>query len=225
MSLQEELNQYRLQERKQIPLETQQVISRSIEELKYARKHYEGLAVGDTAPDFTLSDASGKKVTLSILLKNGPVVLNFYRGGWCPYCNLELNALQRNMPAFKKLGAQLIAISPESPDNSLNTKQKHALEFSVLSDLKSDVARKYGIVYRVPDYLKSVFEKFGLDLKAYNQADDIELPIPASYVIDKNRVIRYAFASEDFTIRADIQEILRVLQQLHTTPRNSQKPV
>lgn len=214
MSLQEQLNQLRHQVRNQTPADLQQRQDQSIDDLKKAGLVNAALSVGDHAPDFTLTDHLGKRVMLSRLIKDGPVVLNFYRGGWCPYCNLELNALQRALPEFKSLGGQLIAISPESPDNSLSTVEKHKLAFPVLSDRKSGVARTFGIVYQVPEYLKPVFEKFGLDLKTYNDNDTIELPIPATYVIDSHQRIRFAFANEDFTVRADIREIINVLKSL-----------
>lgn len=212
MVFQEELAKLKQEVRSQSPAELLEGLERSVEDIK--ARNLRKLTIGDTAPDFRLTDATGKIVSLGNALLYGPVILNFYRGGWCPYCNLELNALQRALPRFKELGAQLIAISPESPDSSLSTIEKHRIAFPVLSDLKSDIASKYGIVYEVPEYLKTVFEKFGLDLKKHNETEKLQLPIPATYVIDKKSVIRFAFANEDFTQRADIDEILSVLRKI-----------
>lgn len=212
MPFQEELATLRANIRKQQPQVLASALDQSITELKANPPRQK--AVGDNAPTFRLTDATGKVVSLANALHNGPVVLNFYRGGWCPFCNLELNALQRALPRFKEFGAQLMAISPEAPDNSLTTIQKHKLAFPVLSDLKSEVAQQYGIVYTVPEYLRSVFEKFGLDLTKHNGTDKVQLPIPATYIIDRQQIIQYAFANEDFTVRADIEEIIGVLKQI-----------
>jgi len=212
MSIQEDLVKLRADVRAQSPDELTLALDKSVNELKASPPHK--ISVGEAAPNFRLTDATGKVISLSNALRNGPVVLNFYRGGWCPFCNLELHALQRSLPKFKELGAQLIAISPEAPDNSLTTIQKHKLEFPVLSDLKCDVANQYGIVYTVPEYLRTTFEKFGLDLKKHNATDKLQLPIPATYVIDTNQVIQFAFANEDFTERADVEEIIKVLKRI-----------
>ncbi len=206
-------------------LEAGETLIKNLKTEKFASK---GIQVGETAPDFylrsanvgdtvgnfSLRDATNRLVALHDLLAQGAVVINFYRGGWCPYCNLELRMLQRNIDKFNQLGAQLVAISPESPDNSLSTIEKHQLNFLVLSDVKSEVARQFGISYIVPEYLKKTFQKFGLDLSRYNDADQVELPIPATYVLDRDGVVRYAFASEDFTQRAEIADILQVLKTL-----------
>jgi peroxiredoxin len=212
MSFEAALTQLRSEVRAQSPGVLQQALDRSVEELKIVPSRRK--VTGDASPQFQLTDATGKLVTLASHLQKGPVVVNFYRGGWCPFCNFELHALQRALPRFKALGAQLMAISPEAPDNSLSTIEKHKLEFPVLSDLKCEVAHQFGIVYTVPEYLKSTFEKFGLDLKKYNATDKVELPIPATYVIDQQGIIQYAFANEDFSVRADIADILQTLTRL-----------
>lgn len=230
MKLQEQLDKLRDQLNAETPAKALEANQKAIDELRDSKILEKGPKIGDHAPDFevqrallkqgdqvkdfVLPDAFGKKVTLSWLLKQGHVVLNFYRGGWCPYCNLELRALQRHLPEFKQWGAQLVAISPEAPDKSVSTAEKLNLDFLILSDLKSSVARQFGIAYPVPGYLRKTYEGFGLDLKAYNNTDTVELPIPATYVIDKNYTIRFAFANEDYTRRADIDEIIESLKRL-----------
>ncbi|MBT1687412.1 peroxiredoxin-like family protein [Dawidia soli] len=209
MNFREEFRALKADVEAQTPKELQEKIDQLVVDLKAGNTSRK--SVGDIAPDFRLKDPRGKYVSLKTALQDGPVVLNFYRGGWCPFCNLELNTLQRTLPKFKDAGAQLIAISPESPDNSLSTIEKHKLAFSVLSDINSTVARQYGIIYQVPSYLVPVYEKFGVDIKRHNASDALELPLPATYVVDTDQKIIYAFANEDYTVRADIQEILQVL--------------
>lgn len=212
MNFREEFRALKADIEAQTPKELQEKIDQLVDDLKADNTRRK--SVGDIAPDFHLRDARGKYVSLKTALKDGPVVLNFYRGGWCPFCNLELNTLQRTLPKFKEAGAQLIAISPESPDNSLSTIEKHRLAFSVLSDVDSTIARQYGIIYQVPPYLIPVYEKFGVDIKSHNASDKLELPLPATYVVDSNQKIIYAFANEDYTIRADIKDILETLNKL-----------
>jgi peroxiredoxin len=133
------------------------------------------------------------RVPLSDLLQHGPVVVAFYRGGWCPYCNLELRALQKSLPEIEKLGAQLVAISPQTPDSSLSTQQKDKLRFQVLSDKHSAVARQFGLVFTLPEEIRTIYKGFGHDLAVRNGDDSFELPFPATYVIGQDRIIRFAF--------------------------------
>ena len=172
------------------------------------------LAVGATAPDFTLANVTGAAVSLRSLLENGPVVLSFYRGGWCPYCNLELRALQNVLPQIQALGANLVAISPETPDNSLTTSEKNELSFAVLSDVGNRVAREFGLVFTLPEALRPIYEGFGIDLPAHNGDDRFELPVPATYVIDTDGRIAHAFANVDYTQRLDPEAILAALERL-----------
>jgi peroxiredoxin/YHS domain-containing protein len=171
------------------------------------------LGVGAAAPDFTLTDASGNPVRLADLLAQGPVVLTWYRGGWCPYCNIQLRAYQEALPEIKAMGAQLVALSPEMPDNSLSTREKLALEFTVLSDVQSKVARDYGISYRLPDSLIEAF-KGRLDLPALNGDDSWQLPLGATYVIAPDGTIAYAFVSADYRERAEPEAILQAIRAL-----------
>ena len=171
------------------------------------------LKPGAKAPDFTLSDHAGNPVRLADLLAEGPVVLTWYRGGWCPYCNIQLRAYQESLPEFTALGARLVALSPELPDNSLTTREKNALEFTVLSDTGSAVARAYGVSYRLPDSLIEAF-KGRLDIPAQNGDDSWELPLGATYVIAPDGTIAYAFISADYRQRAEPQAIIEALRNL-----------
>jgi peroxiredoxin len=168
--------------------------------------------VGDKAPDFELTNASGETVQLSDVLKDGPVVLMWYRGGWCPYCNLALRAMQKELPNFEAQGATLIAISPEIPDESMSTTEKDELEFQVLSDLNNTVARDYGIVYTLTDGVASIYEeKFALS--NHNGTDSEELPLAATYIIGQDGTITYAFLDADYRNRAEPSEITAALQK------------
>ena len=169
--------------------------------------------VGDAAPDFELTNASGEKVKLSDALKKGPVVLTWYRGGWCPYCNLTLHAMQKELPNFKAAGATLFALTPEVPDKSLTTAEKNELEFQVLSDLDNNVAREYGVVFKLTDEVAAMYEeKFGLS--DYNGNKSAELPLAATYIIGTDGKIVYAFLDADYRNRAEPSEITDVLKSL-----------
>lgn len=171
------------------------------------------LKVGDKAYDFTLKNALNKSVTLYDQLKTGPVVLTWYRGGWCPYCNITLHALQDKLPEFKKEGATLLALTPELPDNSLSTSEKNELEFTVLSDVKNTVGKQYGVVFTLTDDVATIYNA-GFGLNKVNGDTSNQLPLAATYVIDTNGTITYAFLDADYTQRAEPLEILSALKQL-----------
>ncbi|MDJ1183955.1 peroxiredoxin-like family protein [Roseofilum casamattae] len=169
---------------------------------------------GDIAPDFSLPNATGKTVVLSELLKTGPVVVSYYRGQWCPYCNLELRALQQIVPDLRDRNATLVTISPQTPDNSLSTSEKNELTFEVLSDVGNQVARSYGLVFALPESLRPLYQNFGLDIPAHNGDDTFELPIPATYVIAPDGKVALGFVDADYTKRLDPSEILAALDAL-----------
>ncbi|MCB9254143.1 MAG: AhpC/TSA family protein [Bdellovibrionaceae bacterium] len=172
------------------------------------------LKKGQKLPGFTLPNAVNKKVNSADLLKKGPLVVTFYRGGWCPYCNIQLHAFQRVLPQIKGLGATLVAISPETPDNSLSTAKKNNLEFIVLSDYDNRYARKLGLVYELPNDLQDVYKKFGIDLPKNNGLNKWELPLSATYVVAQNGSVEFAFAEADYKKRANLDEILETLARL-----------
>ena len=172
------------------------------------------LAVGAHAPEFDLPDANGNQVTLSSLLKKGPVVLAFYRGGWCPYCSTELRALQTRLDDFAKAGATLVAVSPQTPDNTLSTAEKLELTFPVLSDVGNVVARSYRLVFSQPEDLREVYAGFGHDLPAANGDRTFELPLPATFVIGTGGVVAWRFANADYTKRAEPDDVVAALATL-----------
>jgi peroxiredoxin len=174
------------------------------------------LKIGHTVSDFTLPDAFGNQVSLETLLAKGPVVVSFYRGEWCPFCNLELRALQAVLPEMEKLGATLIAISPEKPDQGVIATDKNKLTFPVLSDFGNKVAQQFGIVFLmgrdVQELAKSFFNN---DIAIRNADGSYELPVPATYVIDQAGVIRFAHIEADFmTGRAEPEAVLAALRAL-----------
>ena len=170
------------------------------------------LQVGDTAPDFILNNQLKEPVRLYDELKKGPVVLTWYRGGWCPYCNITLHYLQEKLPYFEELGASLIALTPELPDNSLNTSEKHNLQFQVLSDVGQGVSKKFGIVYKLTDAVAEIYQN-SFDLHAFNGDQSHELPLAATNVIDRQGIIRYAFLDADYRNRAEPEDILQILKE------------
>lgn len=169
------------------------------------------LKVGQKAPEFSLPNQVGESVVLSELLKEGPVVISFYRGSWCPYCNLELRALQHLVPKFNELGANLLAISPQMPDESMSTSEKNELTFSVLSDMGNKVARDFGLVFTLTPDLYEMYSSFGNDLETINGDESHELPIPGTFVIATDGTIAAAHANADYKIRMEPQEILETL--------------
>ena len=168
--------------------------------------------VGDTAPNFTLKNALGKPVSLKDYLKKGPVILTWYRGGWCPYCNLTLHQLQEELPNFKANGANLIALTPELPDQSISTTEKHDLKFEVLSDVGSKIAKDYGIVFKLTDEVADIYNK-SFDLNSYNGDDSNELPLAATYIINQEGKIVYAFLDADYRNRAEPSELTEFLKK------------
>jgi peroxiredoxin len=186
---------------------------RAIDELDGSDILLRALKVGDKAPDFTLTGADGKTFTLSAALQNGPVVLVWYRGGWCPYCNLELAAFQQYANDFRYHGGLLVAISPDTPDHTLTTVEKHALDFPVLSDPSNAVAKKYGIVYTVPAYILERWQG-KIDLNAHQGNERHELPLAATYVVGTDGVILYAFLDTDYRVRAEPSEIMQLLYNM-----------
>lgn len=169
--------------------------------------------VGDKAPLFTLNNALGKSVSLSEYLKEGPVILVWYRGGWCPYCNINLQYLQQELPNFKAQGASLLALTPELPDRSISTSEKHDLKFEVLSDVGNIVAKNYGIVFKLTDDVARIYnQKFGLN--DYNGDTSNELPLAATYIINTDGEIVYAFLDADYRNRAEPAEITAFLKEM-----------
>jgi len=166
------------------------------------------LQVGADVPDLTLPDALNRPVRLSTLWQRGPLVLIFYRGGWCPYCNLELRAWQQHLTTLKHAGAQLVAVSPQTPDNSLSTAEKNALQFPVLSDSELGAANAFGVAFEMAPDLIDLYRGAGNDLALLNGNGRWVLPVPATYVIDCGGRIAYAHVDTDYRTRAEPGDVL-----------------
>jgi peroxiredoxin len=212
MSLKEQLAEYRAGWHKRVPPERQAIMQRHIDELRGGPLARTILKVGDRAPAIVLENAKGATIDVATLRANGPVIVTFYRGGWCPYCNLELRAYQAILPEIAAAGASLVAISPEKPDDTISTAEKNALTFEVLSDVDQKVGRSFGLVYDFTEELKTAYQGFGLDIPARNGTlGEWALPVSATYVIDLDGSIIYAYTDADYRDRADPRDVLEVL--------------
>ncbi|MBY0250255.1 MAG: AhpC/TSA family protein [Methylobacterium organophilum] len=174
----------------------------------------QSVKVGDVAPEFLLPDSSGRLHSSEQLRRDGPLVVSFFRGGWCPFCTAELRALQAAKAEFDDLGAQLVVITPETRDFPRRLRQDHSLDLKVLSDIDYGVAISYGVLFRVPDETKTHYSGLGLDFGARHGSSIWMLPIPATYVIDREGYIRSAFVEPDFTIRQEPAEIIAAVRAL-----------
>ena len=189
-------------------------IMTSFEELLSSDITKNALLTGRKAIDFSLPNALGESVALSAQLEKGPVVLSFYRGGWCPFCNLEFAALNNILPKIKSLGASLIGVSPESPDVTMTTAEKHHLQFEVLSDTGNQIAAQYGLVMTVPERMRPHYLSWGFDLPTLNGDESFELPVPATYIIDTDSQIFAHYVNNDYTQRMEPENIITALESL-----------
>ena len=178
-------------------------------------KHSDAVAAGDLLQDFTLPDATGKDVSLSELVADGPAVLVFYRGGWCPFCNLALRQYQAELvPQLPRFAARMAAISPQTPDESLTTTEKHALQFAVLSDAGARVARRLGVTFQQAQDVLQAQRALGVDIREGNADCATELPMPTVLIVDRDRVVRFADIQPDYTSRTEVDTIISALAEL-----------
>lgn len=216
MSLQDKLDAFKADFRAgkppyNAPAEIHPIMDRATAELVASGQAERAIRVGDRAPSFTLQDQNGNDVSSEELLRQGPLVVTFYRGVWCPYCNLELQALNEALPEIEARGAKLVAISPQLPVNSRKAVRVNSLNFPVLADTHNDVAATYGLRFAMPDYLVDLYKALGSDLPAFNGDPSWTLPIPARYVIGTDGIVRYAEVNPDYTHRPDPSALLPVL--------------
>lgn len=178
------------------------------------------LNVGGQMPSFSLKDANGKTVKSDDLLKQGNLVVVFYRGAWCPFCNLYLRKLQENLPKIKESGGNLVAISVENPDTSMTVSKKNKLDFTILSDPNLNVARTFGIVYQLDAKTDAKYKGYGIDLVKQNGTAKPELPLSATYVINQKSEIVYAFLEPDYQKRAEPSVIIETMVKLKKLNQN-----
>lgn len=193
--------------------ETSSIVEKFEEELAETDIIHHALKTGDKIPYFALPNATGNTVQAMDLEGYDWLVISFYRGQWCPYCNLELRALEKAVTSLKNIPAKLLAISPQTPDNSLSTVEKNNLTFEVLSDVGNVVAKQFKLVYTVPDYLNDLYKSYGVDFQFFNGKGKIEMPMPATYVVDKKGIIHQYFVSTYSYERLDPKEIIKFLEQ------------
>ncbi|MBB1281380.1 peroxiredoxin-like family protein [Pseudoalteromonas sp. SR41-1] len=212
MSLKAQIDAYNVQKDAKLPADVLALMNTTNEELIAQHIKDNALQIGQKVENFSLANHNGENIELADLLKKGPVVISFYRGGWCPYCNLELKALNDYLPQFKTQSAQLIAISPQLPDETLSTAQKNDLEFDVLCDVSNKVAEQFGLLFTLDERIQALYTQFGIDFEHYYGDKSFKLPLPATYVINQKGVITYAFLSEDYTLRAEPIDVMTALE-------------
>jgi peroxiredoxin len=213
-ALKDEIDAYNAAKQEKVPAEILATMAQATEELKRSGVEDRALKTGDTMPDFELPNQHGERRRLSDYLAKSPVVLNIYRGGWCPYCNMEMKALRDALAEIESHGAQLVGLAPETPDKAMSTAERHGIAIDILSDAGNKVAEQMGLVFELPQALRPIYEKFGTDLADYNGDDSFKLPVPATYIIGQDGVIVYDFVNADYTLRLEPSEIVAKLATL-----------
>jgi peroxiredoxin len=197
---------------KYVPAETQAVHARAVAELKKRNLAANILPLGSKISEFQLQDHDGKSVSPSDLLAKGRLVLCFIRGRWCPFCVAQMEAMNLVLPEIERTGATLAAISPQTVQQSFFMRDQHRLRFALLSDAGNNVARQFGLTYRVPDEQRAVYQRAFVNLPFVNGDDSWELPIPATYIVDCDGTVLYAFGDEDYTERPEPEDTLLALK-------------
>jgi peroxiredoxin len=214
-TIREQSDQLKAAAAEHLPAEVIEVFERSIEDFLAEGVPAGAAKVGDHLESFTLDDATGTAVSLDQLVAAGPAVVVFYRGGWCPYCNLALRTYQRELlPRLDAFGARLVAISPQTPDQSLSTAEKAELAFAVLSDPGSRVARSLGIAFQQADEVLAAQRQLGLDLVQANAEGATQLPRPTVLIVDQNQTVRFVDVQPDYTARTEVADILAALADI-----------
>jgi peroxiredoxin len=215
-SLKDRIAEFAATMAKHVPPEVVVTLSVEIKKLAESGIAKRALQVGSRAPDFSLPNARGAMVSLSSLLAKGPVVVTFYRGGWCPFCDLQLRAYQSVLPEIRRLRAELVAISPQTTDYSLSDIEKMELTFAVLSDAHNLVARQYGLVFVLSDALKELQNRFDNPIPKFNGDDSWELPMPGTFVLDRGGIVRLAHVDPDYMRRLEPAAILKALREVRS---------
>lgn len=213
ITLKEQISEYNAEKAKKMPESVLKTMAAVTADLKSMQLENNSLKVGDKMPHFVLPDHMGTERTLSEYLDKSALVLSFYRGGWCPYCNLELHALQKSLPEIEAAGARLVAVSPETPDHSLSTREKNELAFDVLHDKGNSIAKSLGLVFVLPEVLRPLYKGAGIDIPEHNGDTTFELPMPATYIVNQQGEITYRFVDADYTQRLEPAEIVATLKQ------------
>jgi peroxiredoxin len=187
-----------------------------VKQLDRAETASRALKVGDTMPSFLLPNAEGHLVFSDDLLSRGPLVVNFFRGNWCPYCRRTLEALEAALPTIEGEGGQLVALTPETGSHLAGAKSKHGLTYEVLSDVDGAIGLQFGVLFPAPRLYRQLLSSLGVDLAERHGNESWFIPMPATFVVDQTGIVRYAFVNVDFTRRAEPDEIVGVLQGLRS---------
>jgi peroxiredoxin len=217
MSLQEKLDAFKSHfESKVAPPDVVELFHRTTAELIATGQAERSLKVGDVAPAFMLTNAEGEPVSSTALLERGPLVVTFYRGVWCPYCNIDLQAIEEAADELRELGASLVSISMQTATNSLKSQRQNKLSYPILVDEGGKTADAFGIRFRLQDELIEAYKALGVDLPVVNGEPSWTLPMPARYVIAQDGTVAYAEVSPDYTKRPDPSELVAALRQLES---------
>ncbi|NQY93134.1 MAG: AhpC/TSA family protein [Campylobacteraceae bacterium] len=212
-TLKEQIGKLQEEFMSQLPKETLDTLFKALDDMTAANLTKNAIGNNQVLPSGELINLDGKAQSIEDIIDT-PTVISFYRGSWCPYCNLELKALQDILPQIKEKGAKLIAISPEKPDSSLSFKEKLELDFDVFTDTNNNYARDLGLVFKLEDHIDKLYKEFGFDLEKFNEVTSQELPFPATIIVDKTGKIVYSFISENYTLRTEPSEILSELDKI-----------
>jgi peroxiredoxin len=214
MSLQEQITDFKAGFIQNVPKDIQELMGAATKTLVDSGIGKQAPKISETLPTFVLPNQNGQTINLTDLLAKGPVVVTFYRGGWCPYCNLELKAYQEQLANITAENATLVAITPELPDASLSTIEKNEMKFEVLSDVGAQYAKSLGLVFTLPEVLRPIYLSFGIDVQGHNGDEQFDLPLAATFVIAQDGTIAGAFVDADYTTRQDPTEIVTLLKTL-----------
>ena len=219
--LQQQIDEFIAEGASWLPADLLQDLLRPIGQLIHSSAAEHALKEGAQAPDFILPDARGNAVRLSHLLAQGPVVMTFYRGQWCPYCHLALRAYQHALPHLQAKGASLLAISPQTPDHSRALAEKLELTFALLSDRGNQVARQFGLVFTIDEAVRGAHKQVGADLPMFNGDTSWDLPMAGTFLVDQSGIVRLAFVHPDFTRRLDPSVVIARLNELKSEREGS----
>ncbi|MCO5141912.1 MAG: AhpC/TSA family protein [Oligoflexia bacterium] len=195
------------------PKEATKVMNNALEKLRKEKISERSKKTGEIFPDFELKNSENKTIKLSEILNGSKAIITFYRGAWCPYCNIQLIEYNKHIELWKKSGAKLLAISPEKIELSKNFKEKNEFKFDLLFDENNKLAEKVGLVFGLPNDLKDLYKKFGIDLNKSQGNESWRLPISATYVVNEERKILYSFIDPDYKKRAEPEEITNALNK------------
>lgn len=213
--LNKKIDEYKNSFATKVPEDIREIMINETKKLKISQISKQAIRRGDQAINFILPDINNEIVELKEVIKNkNYIILNFYRGNWCPYCSLELRAYESLKDNFEDNGIEILSISPQTIEQSTLTKQSLHLRYKILSDRDNIVSKKYGLVFQISKKLRKIYNDFNIDIKYANNSDSYEIPMPATYIIDKNMNIIYDFIDEDYTKRVDPAALLKYIKSI-----------